>query len=150
VNDVDSTQAILDHLDTQAAKPVTFVAYFRPKRRDRTASFVPFFRRHLNSGRVEAVYLAGAGANVVARRLSEHRERVTVVEDNPDRASAIVDQIEQETTGGHIMTVGNAVPPFPRAIQAELDADQPATGVTFQPVVFHPVNNSIPDREVPA
>jgi hypothetical protein len=139
VNDVDSTQAILDHLLDQRDVPVTFVAYFRPDRRDRTASFVPFLRRHLEDGTAEGAYLAGAGAEVVQRRLSDLGDRATVVEADPDRAETIVDQIHDSSQAGHVMTVGNAVPPFPRAIQAELSTDEPPEDVTFEPVTFEPV-----------
>jgi len=139
VNDVDSTQALLDHLVDQRDVPVTFVAYFRADRRDRTASFVPFLRRHLEDGTAERAYLAGAGAKVVQRRLSGLGNRVTVVEADPDRAEAIVDRIHAGSRAGHVMTIGNAVPPFPRAIQAELSSDEASGDVAFEPVTFQPV-----------
>lgn len=138
-NDVDSTEAILQHLRDGRHVSVTFVAYFRPKRRDRTASFVPFFRRHLASGSADRVYLAGAGAKVVKRRLGAFGDRVAVLEDDPDRAPEAVDRVAAESRARHVMTVGNAVPPFPRALRRELaprEAETPGEGgpVTF-PVV---------------
>lgn len=125
VNDVDSTRAILDHLTRDDPGPVTLVAYFRADRRDRTASFVPFLRWALSEDRADHVVVAGPGAGKVARALDAagHGDRVHRVPDDPDRAGDIVDRVADLSTRGRVMTVANAVPPFPRQVAEELSVD---------------------------
>lgn len=123
INDVDSTLIVLDHLFSQDPRPITFVAYFRQDRRDRTASFVPFLRREIRRGRTNRVYLAGDGAETVARRLNAP-DIVDVVPDDPSLVPALVDWIARERAG-RVMTLANAAPPFPKALAAELRTEDP-------------------------
>ncbi|HVM44911.1 MAG TPA: hypothetical protein VM582_03155, partial [Candidatus Thermoplasmatota archaeon] len=115
INDIDSTLAILRYLDRESPRPVTFLAYFRKDRRDRTASFVTFFEEVAREGLAEHVFLAGAGANVVARRLRAHRGLTTLLDDGLDTVEESVRRVLDRASGGRVMTVANAVPPWPRA-----------------------------------
>jgi hypothetical protein len=137
INDVDSTMAAINHIQHKRRLPVTMVAYLRRDRTDRTASFIPFFERMLNTGRARKVYLAGHGAQQVAKRMKPLP--VAVVEDDVSAVAALAKRLARECRGGGVVTVANAVPPWPRALaraldpaavpqmDAELDTPRPAT-----------------------
>lgn len=122
MNDVDSTAETLDYLQRDQARPVTFVAYLRKDRRARTRAFRGFLQDALDAGEAEKVYLAGHGAQALARRLEAPEDLVEVVPDEPDRVPQLVDRIQAESRSGRVMTVANAVPPFPRRLADELEA----------------------------
>jgi gamma-polyglutamate synthase len=121
INDVDSTAAILDYLQRDDPRgKVTFVAYFRADRRDRTASFAEYLEREFERGRAESVFMSGPGSQTVASRLHSRGFAATVLPDSPGLAPEFVDRIVKESSCGRIMTIVNAVPPWPRAIAQEL------------------------------
>jgi hypothetical protein len=128
INDVDSTRAIHRYLQHKQELPTTLVAYFRPDRRGRTDTFTAYLREELEEGTVERVILAGHGSRHVARRLRPWQEQVECVDDDLSGIPALVDDLAESCRGGAVMTVANAVPPFPRALAEALAAErgQPA------------------------
>lgn len=126
INDVDSTRLVVDHLLRIRRTPINFVAYFRSDRPDRTASFVPFLREAFEQGIAASAYVAGHAARSVARRLFPWPVRV--VPDRVDAAAPLLERIAQECRGQAVMTIANAVPPWPRAVAAGLgrNGDAPA------------------------
>lgn len=119
-NDVDSTWEIVQHLVRQDPRPINFVAYFRKDRTDRTQSFVGFLEDAFDRGIARRAYISGHGATTVARRLRPHA--AIVVPDDPDRVSEFVSRLGHECRNEHVVTVGNAVPPWPRALATHLSA----------------------------
>lgn len=120
INDVDSTRAIHEYLQHKKQLPTTFVACFRPDRRGRTDTFASYLREELTAGKVHKVFLAGHGAQHVLRLLRPWRDQVECVEDDPATLDDFLDRLADEAAGGAIMTVANAVPPFPRAVAKAL------------------------------
>lgn len=127
INDVDSTAAVLRWMQRDDPRPVSLFAFFREDRADRTATFRDLFEEFLADGSVERVYLSGARAPVVARRLRAFGDRVRVVPADVERATQVVETIAEECRGGAVMTVANAVPPFPRAVSEALRAEDPVS-----------------------
>ncbi len=123
VNDVDSTRTVYRWLQRSQSLPTTFVAYLRPDRRGRTASFVSFFVEGFAEGWCHGLYLAGAGSDLVASRLRRWSERVRVFDDDVSEIPGLTRHLAEECRGGAVMTVANAVPPFPRAVEAALSSD---------------------------
>lgn len=121
MNDVDSTAETLAYLQRDQTLPVTFVAYLRKDRRARTKAFRGFLQDVLDAGGAEKVYLVGHGAQALTRRLQAPEARVEVVPDEPDRVPHLVDRIQKESLSGRVMTIANAVPPFPRRLAEELE-----------------------------
>lgn len=124
INDVDSTRAILRWLNRQDPKPTSFIAYLRADRRGRTATHAALFAEGLAEGWCERVYLAGHGSSYVARRLRQWGDRVRVYDDDLSEVDRMVDDVGSECTGEAVMTVVNAVPPFPREVAARLRGDR--------------------------
>lgn len=137
INDIDSTAAIRRYLARDEPGPVTYVAYFRADRRDRTASFVGYLQEALGTGDADRAYVAGPGAGLVARRLSSCGGPVTLLPDDPHRVPEFVDRVARESEGGRVMTIVNAVPPFPKAFAREmsLDPSNPGPGPACPPRV---------------
>lgn len=127
INDVDSTGSVLNYLQRTQPLPVNFVAYFRRDRLDRTASFVPFLRRALEEGVAVRAYVSGHGSQSVARRLSGWP--VHVIHDRADAVPGLLDRLGRECRDQAVMTIANAVPPWPRAVAAglRLEGGKPAS-----------------------
>ena len=72
------------------------------------------------AGECERVYVAGGGATAVRRRLRAWKDRIRVYYDDPEGASLLVDTVAVECRDEAVMTIVNAVPPFPRAVASAL------------------------------
>lgn len=145
INDVDSTAAVLRWLQERDPRPVALFAYFREDRPDRTATFRDLFHEVLADGSVERVYLSGARAQVVARRLRAFGDRVRVVPEDLTQVDRVVGTIAEECQGGAVMTVANAVPPFPRAVSAALRNPDPAN-LRGEYAILTAVPDDLPER----
>lgn len=120
INDIDSTRVILRYLQRGNPRRVSFIGYFRADRRDRTRDYVDFLGEALAAGECERVYVAGGGATAVRRRLRAWKDRIRVYYDDPEGASLLVDTVAVECRDEAVMTIVNAVPPFPRAVASAL------------------------------
>jgi hypothetical protein len=128
INDVDSTRAIHRFLQHGEELPTTFVAYFRADRPARTATFRDLFRAGFSEGWCERVVLVGHGARLVARALNRagvSGSQVLTLPDELDSVEPLMEILGRECQGGAVMTVGNAVPPWPRKLIEHLSS--PAT-----------------------
>lgn len=123
INDVDSTAIVLDHLQRQERLPTTLIGYLRRDRGDRTASFIPFLRDVFQQGKVDQVYLCGHGAPTLRRRLSPWKDRIHVVPEDDEAIGAILDELEADDCKRAVMTIINAVPPWPTELAKRLDVD---------------------------
>lgn len=123
INDVDSTRVVFDHLLRKERLPVSVIAYLRSDRVDRTASFLPYLAELLRSGAVRQVHVAGDRSRVVARRLRRHGS-VQVWPDDVASAAGLVRLLQRECRGEAVLTVANAVPPWPRHIADALSGKQ--------------------------
>lgn len=112
INDVDSTERVLDHLLDHDAPPVTFVAYFRRDRPARTTAFTEFLERCFEHDIAARAYLAGHRSNAVARELRGHP--VEIVPDDLDAIPDLVEEIGENCAGEAVMTVGNGAEEWPR------------------------------------
>lgn len=128
INDIESTDTILRYLNHHDPRPVSYVAYFRPDRRDRTTSFIEYFTKVLEAGECERIYMAGPGTKFVAKSLAAWRDRLRTYED--DEPGRLLADATAECRGEAIMTVANAVPPFPRRVAEGLAA--PTAPLTAQ------------------
>lgn len=123
INDIDSSLTIHRFLQHRRRLPTSFIAYFRADRRDRSASFVEFLRQGFEQGWCERAYIAGGGSRVVARHLRAWRERVRWYPDDVSEVPRLLADVARECRGEAVMTIVNAVPPFPRAVWKGLSAD---------------------------
>lgn len=114
INDIDSTHEVFRYLQSKKSYPTTMVAYFRRDRTDRTATFIPFLRDKLKEGEIERVVVAGHRSDMVARILRKHGE-VWRVKEEKGSVEQLMKHLSRDTRGGAVMTVANAVPPWPRA-----------------------------------
>lgn len=116
INDVDSTRIVLEHLRREKDMPVTFIAYLRRDRIDRTASFIPFLADQLQQGVASHIILCGPKARHVQKRLDRWRDQVHVLPDKEASAPKAARFVEKHCRGEGVMTIINAVPPWPRAV----------------------------------
>lgn len=123
INDVDSTRAVLHRLLEKESVPVTLVAYFRQDRVGRTASFVSLLEDLFEAGVAKQAYLAGHRADAVAHRLVRHP--VEVVPEDPDAVQDLANRLAAECDGEAVMTVGNAVAPWPKTVVQALAGGEP-------------------------
>jgi hypothetical protein len=161
INDVDSTRLVIEHMQTRQHKPLTLVAYLRRDRVDRTVSFLPFFDAMLRDGSAERLVLCGHRSAAVANRLRAHRDRVHVLPDTPDSIEQALHILRDHSRGGAVMTVANAVPPWPHAFADAMRVAAPQTEFRLSPrrrgrarrsverVTFHPIPAPMPGRLVP-
>ncbi len=120
INDVDSTRAIHQYLLGEEPLPTTFIAYFRPDRRGRTATFATFLAEGLREGWCKRAYLMGSGAEQVARRLQRWRSQVEVLPDQVESVPPLMERLAKDCVGEAVMTVANAVPPVARRLAQAL------------------------------
>lgn len=127
INDIDSTLSVHSFLQHRQRLPTSFIAYFRADRRDRTASFAEFLLQALEEGWCDRAYLAGAGSSAVARRLRAWGDRVHAFRDDLAEVPRLLGMVARQCRGGAVMTIANAVPPFPRAVARGLGLAGPPT-----------------------
>lgn len=128
INDVDSTQSVLDYLIRNEPRPVTFVAYLRRDRVDRTATFIPFLREQLRSDVASQVIVVGHRARGVRRRLRHWKGRVHVFADDEATVPTVLRHVAETCRDEAVMTIMNAVPPWPSRFAQAMEDD----GTEFQ------------------